>query len=161
MLKVKSQKISIGFKARRPYKLNETLLKKAARAAVDAVGVDASVEMAIIVTGDPVVRRLNARYRGIDEVTDVLSFVLRDGDKFPAVPDGVLRLGEIVLAYPTCEKQALEFGHSADEEAALLTIHGTLHLLGYDHEASADANRMKKAERVALKSIGLPNLSRI
>ncbi len=161
MLKLKSQKIEIGFKARHPYKPNETLLKKAARAAIEAAGVDANVEMAIVVTGDSAVRKLNAKYRGLDEVTDVLSFGLRDGDKFPALPDGISRIGEVVLAYPTCERQAIEFGHTANEEAALLTIHGTLHLLGYDHEASADANRMKKAEKVALKSIGLPNLSRI
>ena len=162
MLKLKHQKVAIGFQAQHPHKPNESLLKKAARSAVDAAGIDANVEMGIVVTGDLPVRKLNAKYRGIDEVTDVLSFGLRDGDKFPVLPDGVLRMGEVVLAYPRCKKQALEFGHTADEEAALLTIHGTLHLLGYDHEASAaEANRMKRAEKVALKSIGLPNLSRI
>ena len=163
MLKVKSRlKVTVGFQARHPHKPNESLLKKAAYSAVSAAGVDSHVEIGIAVTGDLVVRKLNARYRGIDEVTDVLSFGLRDGDKFPVLPDGILRLGEVVLAYPRCKKQALEYGHSVDEEAALLTIHGTLHLLGYDHEASAaEANRMKRAERVALKSISLPNLSRI
>ncbi|MSQ32189.1 MAG: rRNA maturation RNase YbeY [Dehalococcoidia bacterium] len=163
MLKVKPHlKVIIGFQARHPYKPDEGLLKKAAQSAVKAAGVTSSVEMGISVTGDSAIRRLNSKYRGLDEVTDVLSFGLRDGDKFPASPDGILRIGDVVLAYPTCKKQALEHGHTADEEAALLTIHGTLHLLGYDHEAStAEAVRMKKAERVALKSIGLPNLSRI
>lgn len=163
MLKAKSRlKVTVSFQSRHPYKPNESLLKKAAQSAVKAAGVESSVEMGISVTGDSAVRKLNARYRGLDEVTDVLSFGLRDGDKFPALPDGILRLGDVVLAYPRCKEQALEYGHTVDEEAALLAIHGTLHLLGYDHEASTtEANRMKRAERVALKSIGLPNLSRI
>jgi probable rRNA maturation factor len=156
-------KVQINLTVHKTYagQVNSGLLERAARAALEAARVSGAVELDILVTSDSKVKTLNSTYRGIDEVTDVLAFGLSEGKAFPS-PDGVLRPGEVVLAYPRCVKQASEYGHSVEQEAALLTIHGTLHLLGYDHEASLEeARRMRKAEKVALLAMGLPNISRI
>jgi probable rRNA maturation factor len=90
-------------------------------------------------------RRLNARYRGIDRPTDVLAFAMREGphaDLHPQV------LGDVVLSAETALRQARSRRHSLVEELTRLLIHGTLHLLGYDHELSpADAKIMRRKER--------------
>jgi probable rRNA maturation factor len=90
-------------------------------------------------------RRLNARYRGIDRSTDVLAFAMREGafaDLHPHV------LGDVVLSAETALRQARARRHSLAEELTRLLIHGTLHLLGYDHEVSpTEARRMRAKER--------------
>lgn len=92
-------------------------------------------------------RRLNRIYRGIDAPTDVLSFPLDMADRFrgPDMPPPLL--GDIVISFDTARRQARERGCGFSDEAADLLIHGLLHLLGYDHERSADSRRMKAAER--------------
>lgn len=120
----------------------------------------APAEVGLVVTDDETVRDLNRRYRGLDEPTDVLSFghepAAHPFDKlrtepFVTPPDGVLRLGEVILSYPTAERQAREAGRSVQEEAAHLVVHGLLHLLGYDHEAPEDERRMRAREEALLR----------
>jgi probable rRNA maturation factor len=90
-------------------------------------------------------RRLNARYRGIDRPTDVLAFAMRDGP-FAGLHPQVL--GDVVLSAETALRQARARRHSLTVELTHLLIHGTLHLLGYDHEISpADARLMRAKER--------------
>ena len=94
-------------------------------------------------------RRLNARYRGRDYATNVLSF-----------PYGRLagRLsGDIVLCAPVIAREAREQGKSLDAHFAHLVIHGVLHLRGHDHEKAADAERMERLERAALRRLGYPD----
>ena len=90
-------------------------------------------------------RWLNAHYRGIDRATDVLAFAMREGpfaDLHPQV------LGDVVLSAETALRQARTHRHTLAEELTRLLIHGTLHLLGYDHEVSAaDARLMRAKER--------------
>lgn len=89
-----------------------------------------SSEMAIILTTDEKVHELNKKYRGIDKSTDVLSFAFEDNAK---VRYNNRQLGEIYISIPKMKAQAREYGHSEMRELAFLTVHGILHLLGYDH----------------------------
>jgi probable rRNA maturation factor len=95
-------------------------------------------------------RTLNRSYRGEDAPTDVLSFALAENqDDFVLPPDGVLRLGEVVVSFPAARRQAQEAGRPVDEELSHLVVHGLLHLLGYDHR-EARAEREMRAREVAL-----------
>ena len=86
-------------------------------------------EVYLVMTDDGVIRELNRRYRDIDRATDVLSFP--DGD---IMPSGERLLGEIVISVESARRQARELGHGEVRELCELALHGTLHLLGYDHE---------------------------
>lgn len=97
------------------------------------------VEVHVLVTGDALVRELNARYLGDDHETDVLSFP--DGD---LLPSGRRLLGEIVISIDCARRQAEQLGHDELRELTELGLHGLLHLLGYDHEQ--DRGRMNRLE---------------
>ncbi len=104
-------------------------------------------------------RRLNRRFRGEDSTTDVLSF----NTEFHGLrrPDGSAELGEIVIALPVAGRGARERSVSLTDELALLTVHGTLHLLGFDHEEIEEEQQMKDMERVALRRAGLESAARV
>lgn len=112
-------------------------------------------EMALTVTTSQRVRALNRAYRGIDRATDVLSFSQREGEEAAAVPGAPLVLGDVIVSLEVAARQARSFGHSLARELAFLAVHGTLHLLGYDHETPPEeAVMMAKAETV-LAGLGL------
>jgi probable rRNA maturation factor len=96
------------------------------------------------------VQRLNREYRGIDEPTDVLAFYMLpqkgSDSSFTLPPDGVTRLGEVIVSYPQAVIQAKGQGHSIARELALLVIHGILHLRGYDHEEPQEESKMRERE---------------
>jgi len=106
-------------------------------------------ELSILITDDTTVRRLNREYAGDDEPTDVLAFSLREGEEF-ASPDGVLRLGDVIISYPTALMQAVEEGRPVEAEIDHLLVHGVLHLLGYDHAEAEKEERMRRRERELL-----------
>jgi len=106
-------------------------------------------ELGIVVTDDETVRRLNREYAGDDHTTDVLSFSLREGDEF-ARPDDTTRLGEVIISYPTAQRQATEAGHRVATEVAHLLVHGILHLLGYDHAEPEEERAMRAREEALL-----------
>jgi len=112
-------------------------------------------EVGLVVTGDSAVRTLNRSYRGEDAPTDVLSFALAEnqGD-FVLPPDGVLRLGEVVVSGTTARRQAQEAVRPVDEELAHLVVHGLLHLLGYDHRQEAEEREMRAREETLLAGLG-------
>lgn len=87
------------------------------------------VEVHVLITGDERIRDLNQRFRNIDRATDVLSFP--DGDELPSRRT---LLGEIVISLETARRQARELGHDEIRELLELSLHGVLHLVGYDHE---------------------------
>ncbi len=123
---------------------------------------DSPLSVGLVVTDDEGIRELNRRHRGVDAPTDVLSFPLEDYDApekpratFPR-PRGVpLPLGDIVISYERAVEQAESYGHSLDREIAFLVVHGALHLLGYDHEQPAEAERMRREEEAVLQRLGL------
>jgi probable rRNA maturation factor len=110
-----------------------------------------SCDLGVLITDDARMRRLNARYRGIDRPTDVLAFAMREGPLAGLHPQV---LGDVVLSAETALRQARARRHSLAEELTRLLIHGTLHLLGYDHEVSpADARLMRAKERELWKLV--------
>lgn len=117
------------------------------------------IEVSVKLSSDGEVRTLNRDYRGQDEPTNVLSFPMADPALLAAAADGdeiEILLGDVVLAYETCAREAAARGIAVETHAAHLLVHGTLHLLGYDHETSdADAEAMEDAERRALASLGI------
>jgi len=117
------------------------------------------VELGVRLTTDAEVRALNAQWRGKDQATNVLSFPLARPDEFADLaPDGPeLMLGDIVLARGVCLAEAAEKAIPVDSHASHLLIHGTLHLLGYDHHDDSAAADMEAREMRALARLGIAN----
>ena len=106
-------------------------------------GTDA-VQMSLLITDDATVHNLNARFRGLDEVTG-LDFVMPPGEPSP--------LGEVIVSYPQAERQAEERSTPLEHELALLVVHGVLHLTGHDHLESEETALMQSKERIALATL--------
>lgn len=144
--------VSIRIEAPFRGQLDPAALRRLAVRILKAEAVTPPAEVGLVVTDDATVRDLNRRYLGRDETTDVLSFGHEAGSEpFVTPPDGVRRLGEIVLSHPTAERQALEADRSVQEEVAHLVAHGLLHLLGYDHAEPEDERRMRAREDELLR----------
>ena len=117
-----------------------------------------TVEVSVKFTSDEEVHALNRDYRQKDKPTNVLSFPMVQEDLLDALDnsdDGEVLLGDIVLAHGVCVREAEEKGVSVEAHATHLVVHGTFHLLGYDHMTDQDAEEMEAAERDALASIGI------
>jgi probable rRNA maturation factor len=123
------------------------------------IGLPTTIEVAVRLTSDDEVQTLNAQYRQKDKPTNVLSFPMVQPDLLESVTqnsdDGEVILGDIVLAHGVCAREAQERGISVADHAAHLIVHGTLHLLGYDHQGDAEAEAMEEMERAALSDLGL------
>jgi probable rRNA maturation factor len=130
-------------------------VKKIVRQVLKAEGVVPPYEVSLVFTDSETVKQLNRDYRGVDEPTDVLAFCMlpqKEADSsFALPPDGVTRLGEVIISYPQAVAQAKEQGHATERELALLIIHGILHLLGYDHEEPEEESKMRERERELLE----------
>lgn len=105
-----------------------------------------------MLTDDATVRDLNRTYRGVDKTTDVLSFSQRDGEN-PA--DWSDLLGDIIISVERAKGQAQDYGHSIAREIGFLTVHGVLHLLGFDHQEALDEQVMMAKTEEILETIGL------
>ncbi len=135
-------------------KLNQKYLDKIAEETLENVEFKKPVEISLVITGEKRIRTLNKRYRGIDKVTDVLSFgndavnktATNKTAKFINPPDDIARLGEIFICYFQAAKQAKQKKHSVKKEVAILLIHGILHLLGYEHKGDYEKSEMKVKE---------------
>jgi probable rRNA maturation factor len=103
----------------------------------------------LLLTGDLAVQALNARFRGQDKPTNVLSF--------PAPPNPESHLGDVALAFETCAREAAEQGKPLAHHLQHLVAHGVLHLLGYDHLSDPEAEEMEGLERTVLASLGVPD----
>jgi len=147
--------------------IDEKFFQKIAEKALKTIDVKNDVEISLAIVGDGRIRKLNKMYRGKNRVTDVLSFsdksvlpylakafprLKRGKDlEFIQAPDGIKRLGEIILCYSRAKKQAQRANHSLEKELTILLIHGILHLLDYDHEkGEQEAEEMKKMEEKIL-----------
>jgi probable rRNA maturation factor len=141
------------------------LARKAAEAAIaesafpELADSDRTIEISITLTGDEQVRALNARWRGKDKATNVLSFPMVDErDLSRANLSGAeLLLGDIVLARGVCEAEAIDKGVTVEDHAAHLLVHGTLHLLGYDHHDDQEGADMEAREVRALERLNIAN----
>lgn len=121
----------------------------------------AMVEVSVRLADDAEVRALNRDYRGKDAATNVLSFSMVQPDLIAIVcansDDGEVLLGDVVLAHETCTAEAVDKGISLADHAAHLIVHGTLHLLGYDHIDDHAAEAMEQIEQDVLRQMGLHN----
>ena len=135
--------------------VDEGWVRRIAQAVLKAEGVAPPYEVSLVFTDSETVKQLNRDYRGVDEPTDVLAFYMlpqkEADDSFALPPDGVARLGEVIISYPQATEQAREQGHSPEKELALLVIHGILHLLGYDHEEPEEESKMRTREKELLE----------
>jgi len=111
-------------------------------------------EMTLVITDDEAVRDLNRRFLGIDAPTDVLSFP--SGETIPGGEELAAYLGDVVIAHPYTAAQAAQAGHALDHVLMLLAVHGTLHLLGFDHTAPNDRAEMWEAQAAILRLLNIP-----
>jgi probable rRNA maturation factor len=141
----------------------EDLVRRAAEAAIaesdfpQIAASERSIELSVRLTGDDAVRALNAEWRGKDKATNVLSFPMlgRDDLEESNVAGPELLLGDIILARGVCASEAADKGIPFDEHATHLLVHGTLHLLGYDHHDDDEAADMEAREVRALERLGI------
>ncbi len=131
----------------------EGLCREAAGAALAAVGLAGAGEVSVVLADDAFVRDLNARHRGRDVATDVLSFPTDERPTNGA--GGPALLGDVVVAYETTRREAEEQGKTLVDHLRHLIVHGTLHLLGYDHATDGGAELMERMEASALASLGI------
>lgn len=130
------------------------LAQRAVRAALaEAADLEDGVdfELSVTLTDDVRIRDLNSRWRGKDKPTNVLSFPAAD------VPDDVtpVPLGDVILAWETVRAEAEDEGKALADHFTHLVVHGTLHLIGFDHETEAEAQEMEDTERRILADLGI------
>ena len=109
--------------------------------------------LSVVLTTDENIHEYNREYRSVDRPTDVLSFPADEGDDLLAPPDGFL--GDIMISIPRAREQAKALGHSTEREILFLTVHGVLHLLGYDHMRPEDEQIVLPVQRSIVEGIEL------
>jgi probable rRNA maturation factor len=151
-----SHEINIDIKPPYRNRLAKKWLREVVAVTFSTQKIDRPVELSLIITGDEEVHRLNRDYRGIDKITDVISFALSEnvaGSEFVTPPDKISRLGEVIISYPQAIRQARENKQTIKAELAWLVVHGLLHLLGYDHQDDKSEAVMRKREDKILREI--------
>lgn len=136
------------------------LIQRAIRAALREEQVGEACEVSVLLTDNEGIHELNRGYRGVDRPTDVLSFPANElsPGQFDAAlceedaETGRLFLGDMAISLEKCEAQAVEYGHSFERELMYLTVHSTLHLLGYDHVDEAEMKRQMRGREDAIMS---------
>ncbi|MDM8528672.1 rRNA maturation RNase YbeY [Anaerolineales bacterium HSG24] len=132
------------------HKIDLALLEKAVNHTLQITN-SVNPTLTIVVTDNDTVQQLNHDYRGISAVTDVLSFANDSDDMFVTPDDDDGYLGDIIIAYPVAAEQAQKSGHATLDELLLLTVHGTLHLLGFDHDTPTNkADMWAKQEQILI-----------
>ena len=114
---------------------------------------DTELEFSVIIVDNKRIHEINKEYRGIDRPTDVISFALEDNEEIEF--DHYRVLGDIYISIDKVREQAREYGHSEKRELAFLTVHGFLHLLGYDHMKPEDEKVMFARQEEILNGFGI------
>ena len=131
----------------------------AVRRAVETVGRlygAEDAEVSVTLTDDAHVHVLNREYRNVDRPTDVLSFALAESEEPEIIgADGGVVLGDLVISLERAAAQAEEYGHSTLRELSFLTVHGMLHLLGYDHMEEEERLEMEEEQRRVMEELGI------
>ncbi len=109
--------------------------------------------LSIIFVDEKEIQQINREYRNKDCITDVISFALEDNASF--LPEEVRVLGDIYICIPRMKEQANAYGHSEKRELSFLTVHGLLHLLGYDHEQKEEEEVMFKLQDEILDKLNI------
>lgn len=116
-------------------------------------------EVSVLLTDDFHMTELNLEYRGIDAPTDVLAFAMCEAEDNELISHNML--GDVVISLETAERQATTEKHSLEEEVAFLTVHGMLHLLGYDHQTQEEAAVMFNKQETILKHLKVVGTLRV
>lgn len=133
---------------------NEEVIERVCQEAALVYGLGPNAEISILLCHNAYIHELNKQYRDIDRPTDVLSFALNEGEEDGYDGPDTALLGDIVISLDKVQEQADEYGHSVERELAYLTIHGMLHILGYDHMEPDDKAEMRKEEEFILTRLG-------
>ena len=134
----------------------ESLARSAAEACLGAAGhPGGEVEISIVLADNATQQKLNRDYRGRDVPTNVLSFASSATGNGAGEAAGPILLGDVVLAYETVRREARDQGKPLPDHVSHLVVHGVLHLLGYDHEAEAEAEEMERIEVAVLDGLGV------
>ncbi|MBQ9961369.1 MAG: rRNA maturation RNase YbeY [Firmicutes bacterium] len=138
--------------------LEDSLVEKMEKAAAflfEKEGVDAErAEVSLTLVEPEEIKELNAEYRDVDKVTDVLSFPQYEG-VWDMPEEGELCLGDVVICVERAKEQAEEYGHSYEREFVYLFVHSLLHLLGYDHMEDEEKAVMREKEEMVMSHIDL------
>ncbi len=137
------------------YKEWESVIHQVLAKAAEVHQFSENIELSVLLCDNEYIHRLNYEYRNIDRPTDVLSFALNEGE--PSGPEEANFLGDLIISVEKVKEQAATFGHSQVRELAYLTVHGFLHIIGYDHMKEADKQEMRAAEE---KILGLLSITR-
>ncbi|NLM69864.1 MAG: rRNA maturation RNase YbeY [Firmicutes bacterium] len=133
----------------------EALVRKVLETGLKVLAVKDPVEISVTFVDNETIRTLNRDYRGVDQVTDVLSFAQEEGAEF-IQPQGAPRmLGDIIIALERAVEQSNEYNHSLEREVGYLTAHGLLHLLGYDHQTEEERHKMRELEELVMVELNL------
>lgn len=137
------------------------LIRRCCHAVLKNEGILTPAEISVSFVDNDQIKELNSQYREKDMPTDVLSFPLIDNGDFTTVSaNGKMLLGDIVISMEKAVEQADLYGHTIQREAAFLTVHSMLHLLGYDHENNGlEAVKMREKEEQILSLLGLARTS--
>ena len=134
------------------------LIFASAEGALEFMGFIRDCDISVTVTDNVHIHELNREYRGVDRPTDVLSFPMYSftDDDMPEEGPAPIVLGDIVISAERAKEQAVEYGHSFQREISFLTVHSVLHLLGYDHEVSEEAeNEMFSLQDKIMDKLGI------
>lgn len=174
-----SRQIHINLQEDLPSPLPESLLQRAALAALDSAFPDRDCQLTVALCDDETIRSLNSQYRGDDKVTDVLAFSPThsgpwQGDDsapssppapspeaFPTPPNEPPDLGDVIISLPQAHRQAAIATHTPEREIALLVIHGVLHLLGHDHYDTHEKDLMWSLQTQALTTLFPPTTTNL
>ena len=133
----------------------EALVRKVLETGLKVLAVKDPVEISVTFVDNETIRTLNRDYRGVDQVTDVLSFAQEEGAEF-IQPQGAPRmLGDIIIALERAVEQSNEYNHSLEREVGYLTAHGVLQLLGYDHQTEEERHKMRELEELVMVELNL------
>jgi probable rRNA maturation factor len=136
----------------------ETLIRKAINNIGKLCKLSPPLEVNVVVVDSQYIQELNYIYRGLDRPTDVLSFSITEtAEEEPLyeTPEQDHMMGDIIICLDIAVKQAAEYEHSVERELVFLTVHGMLHLLGYDHEEEGERLLMRSLEDKIMQGLGL------
>ena len=133
------------------------LMRRCCEATLRTEGFTEPGEISISFVSNEEIRKINAEFRNVDAVTDVISFPLGENGVYDRNPEsGALLLGDMVISLQKAEQQAELYGHTLQREVAYLTVHSVLHLLGYDHvNGGMEQVHMREREATVLAKLGL------
>jgi len=136
----------------------DTLITEVFNEAMKVEQIDKYYEVSVVFVSKEKIQEINRTYRGIDRVTDVISFALFDNEDdivFEDEEEEITTLGDIFICVDVMKEQAKEYGHSEKRELAFLAVHGLLHLLGYDHDTNEKEREMFAKQELILNNLGI------